>query len=200
MSRSVLRTVVFDLETKKLASDVGGWDNLKKGAGGISVLILWDSTTGRYHIYDEFTLEAAAEHLEAADVLLSFNGEKFDREVIEGLLGRRMCFRQHFDLLLMIWGALPRRQKGYSLGEVAERALGARKSGESVLAPALYDQQRFAELHDYCLSDVYLTLRLFRFVQEKHGVIGVDGAFLELPTPDWFDKVDLTGYSPEGLD
>lgn len=193
MSPSGLRTIVFDIETKKLADEVGGWANLKRGAGGISVLVLWDSTTGRYHIYDETTLEEAADHLEEADVVLSFNGEKFDREVIEGILGRRLCLRQHFDLLLMIWDALPCRQKGHTLGDVGERTLNSKKSGESIMAPALFNQGRFAELHDYCLADVHLTLRLFRFVQKEGGVIGINGNLLTLSLPDWFGQVDLNG-------
>jgi DEAD/DEAH box helicase domain-containing protein len=188
---SELRTVVFDLETKRLADDVGGWAKLKAGAGGISVLILWDSFTGRYHIYDEHTLEAAAEHLESADVVLSFNGEQFDRAVIEGLLGRRICLKQHYDLLLMIWDALPCRQKGNTLGEVGERTLNSKKTGESILAPALFDQKRFAELHDYCLADVDLTLRLFRYVQQHGGIVGIDGSLLPLSLPDWFEQVPL---------
>jgi DEAD/DEAH box helicase domain-containing protein len=191
LSTSALRTVVFDIETKKLADEVGGWANLKRGDGGISVLVLWDSATGRFHIYDQNTLDEAARHLEDADVVLSFNGEKFDREVIEGILGRRLCLRQHYDLLLMIWDSLPCRQKGHTLGEVGERTLNQKKSGESNMAPALFNQGRFAELHDYCLADVHLTRRLFQFVQKEGGVIGVNGSILLLPLPDWFEQVNL---------
>lgn len=193
MSPSGLRTIVFDIETRKLADEVGGWANLKRGDGGISVLILWDSSTGRYHIYDQTTIAEAAEHLEDADVILSFNGEKFDREVIEGILGRRLCLRQHFDLLLMIWDALPCRQKGHTLGEVGERTLNQKKTGESIMAPALFNQGRFAELHDYCLADVHLTLRLFQFVQKEGGVVGINGNLLPLSLPDWFQEVNLRG-------
>lgn len=194
-SVSTLRTVVFDLETRKLASDVGGWDAMRAGRGGISVLVIWDSQSGRYHLYDETTLEAAAEHLEAADVVLSFNGAGFDVPVIEGLIQRRLCLPQHYDLLKLIWDALPHRQKGHTLGEVGERTLNQRKTGESVLAPALFDQGRFAELHDYCISDVHLTLRLFQFVQKEGGVIGVSGNLLTLSLPDWFGQVTLHGCS-----
>jgi len=183
--------VVADIETKKLASDVGGWDAMRAGKGGISVLVVWDSWSGRFHLYDESTLGTAAEHLEAADVLLSFNGEGFDVPVIEGMLGRRLCIKHHYDLLLLIWSAISGRRKGNTLGEVAQRTLGAKKSGESVLAPALYDQGRFAELHDYAISDVDLTRRLFRFVQEHGGVVGQDGNLLELPLPELFRFIDL---------
>jgi DEAD/DEAH box helicase domain-containing protein len=198
-SASDLRTVVFDIETKRLAKDVGGWDALRAGRGGVSVIVLWDSTSGRFHFYDEHTLDAAAAHLEASDVVLSFNGEGFDVPVVEGLLGRRLALKHHYDLLQLIWGAIAGRRKGNTLGEVAQRSLGVSKSGESVLAPALYDAGRFAELFDYACGDVDLTRRLFRFVQEHGGVVGQDGNLLELPLPDLFRFVNLGSLPKEQL-
>jgi DEAD/DEAH box helicase domain-containing protein len=43
--------VYFDLETKRTANDVGGWD--RKGDMGISVGVTYSSATGEYTIFSE---------------------------------------------------------------------------------------------------------------------------------------------------
>lgn len=178
--------VVFDLETRRLAAEVGGWDALRSGKGGISAVVVWDSTTHRPHIYDSHRLADAAKHLEAADVVLSFNGIEFDVPVLEGVLGRRLVLPIHLDLLQLIWKSLTGRRKGNTLDEIAKRTLNEGKIEKGTHAPALADEGRWGELFDYCLHDVELTRRLFRVVQRDGGVVGLDGNLMELPLPHWF--------------
>ena len=181
--------VCFDLETRELAQDVGGWDELRKGAGGISCLVVWDSRTNHHNIYTAETLEAAAEHLESADVVLSFNGIEFDIPVLEGCIGRRLEIALHLDLLRLIWQAISGRRKGNTLDETGKRTLGRGKIGTGTGAPTLAKEGRWEELFTYCAGDVFLTRDLFRFVQEHGGVIGADGKLLYLHPPvhftDW---------------
>lgn len=181
--------VVFDLETRKLAADVGGWDELKKGAGGISCIVVWDSLTDNHNVYTSETLLAAAAHLEAADVVLSFNGIEFDIPVLEGCIGRRVETKVHLDLLRLIWSAIAGRRKGNTLDETAKRTLGRGKAGHGTSAPRLAEEGRWQELFTYCAGDVFLTRDLFRFVREHGGVVGADGKLLYLHPPiafsDW---------------
>lgn len=186
--------VTFDIETNHLASEVGGWAALKRGEGGISCLVAWSSASGRPLIFDENTLEDAGHLLESADVILSFNGVGFDIPVLEGVLGRKLCIKQHLDLLQMVWQALPRhagRHKGYRLTELSHRCLGIEKTGDGLMAPTLREQGRWGELFDYCLHDVYLTRRLFQFVQDHNGVIATDGSILALDFPKWFKAMQV---------
>jgi hypothetical protein len=188
--------VVFDLETRRLAQEVGGWDALRRGEGGISSLVIWDNTTARHHLYDAHTLVDAANHLECADVVLSFNGIEFDIRVLEGAVKRRVPIGQHLDLLQLIWRSPPGRRKGNTLDEVASRTLNESKIQKSVMAPQLADEGRWGELFDYCLHDVELTRRLFKFAQTTGGVVGFDGQLLDLNLPPWFADLEL-GLEPK---
>lgn len=183
------RVVTFDIETRRLAAEIGGWDALRAGKGGISVAAVWDSITGRIHLYDDRTAGQLAEHLESADVVQSFNGKAFDVPVIEGIVGRRLIIPIHLDLLDLIWKALSQRgerRKGNTLNEVAARTLGESKPLSGVLAPQLADEGRWAELFDYCVGDVDLTKRLFEFTLDNGGVVGGDGEILTLDLPLWY--------------
>lgn len=184
-----IHVVCFDLETRKLADEVGGWDELKKGAGGISCVVVWDNLTDHHHIYTSETLLAAAAHLEAADVVLSFNGIEFDIPVLSGCVGRRVATKVHLDLLRLIWNAISGRRKGNTLDETAKRTLGRGKIGCGTSAPRLAEEGRWPELFTYCAGDVFLTRDLFRFVREHGGVVGSDGNLLYLHPPiafsDW---------------
>lgn len=184
--------VIFDLETRRLAKDVGGWGNLKRGDGSISALVVGDSISRRYHLYDLATLALAVEHLESADVVLSFNGQEFDVPVIEGLLKRRLEIRVHIDLLQLVWAAATGRRSGNKLDDLALATLGYGKPHDGTLAPILADEGRWAELFDYCLLDVDLTKRLFAYVQKNGHLINGNGTVLEVKLPDWFGGLDLS--------
>jgi len=181
--------VAFDLETRKLADEVGGWPALKSGEGGVSCLVVWDNLTDSHNIYTAETLEAAAVHLESADAVLSFNGAEFDVPVLEGILGRHLDLGEHLDLLQLVWHALGTRRKGYKLDEIAKRTLGQGKIGTGTSAPRMAEEGRWDELHAYCASDVFITRDLFKFLQQHGGVVGADFKLLYLYPPvgfsDW---------------
>mgnify|MGYP002065737579 CR=1 FL=1 len=187
-----LHVVTFDLETRRLATDVGGWSNLKRGDGGISALVVFDSLSTRYHLYAEHPLVAAAQHLESADVVLSFNGQDFDVPVIEGILQRRLEIGVHVDLLQLVWAAVTGRRKGNKLDDIALRTLGYGKPHDGTLAPTLADEGRWAELFDYCLLDVELTKKLFAYAQENGAIINGMGELVELQLPAWFGGINLS--------
>lgn len=190
-----MEVVTFDLETRKLAQDLeGGWAALKRGEGGISCLVGWSSTSGRPHIFGENTLGDAVSLIENADCVVSFNGVRFDVPVLEGVFGRNLAIKHHIDLLQLVWSALSDRgegHKGNSLGELSERTLGIAKSGSGLLAPALADEGRWAELIDYCIHDVLLTRKLAIFAQQHGGLIDSSGELLPLGFPEWFAEAPI---------
>ena len=172
-----------------MASDLpNGWADLKAGKGGITALVIYDSISGRCHLYDEYTADLAASHLEDADVVLGFNSIEFDQKVLEGFLGRPICIALHIDLLLLIWSAISGRKKGNTLDEVGKRCLGRGKINTGSNAPALAEKGRWAELFEYCAGDVLLTRDLFAYVQEHGGIVSATSDFLRLHPP-----FDLSG-------
>jgi hypothetical protein len=176
-----MRICTFDLElAESPSSENGGWVAARRGDLGISALVIWDSDTNRPHLYDESTLEAAIDHLEAADLLISYNGAEFDIPVISGCASRWVDCPDHYDILQQIWIALRKREKGWRLGEVCERLLGEKKSNTGAAAPKLVDEERYADLFDYCIQDVWLTRMLYNWIVDKGHVLNAEGTVVDI--------------------
>lgn len=188
-----MNAFTFDLETKNLAAEIGGWD-APPADFGITTCVGWSGATGRPHIFGDSRedLGRLTALLEAHDAVLSFNGVNFDLPIIEGIWGEKVHVKHHLDLLQLIWEAsgTTGHRGGYRLTECCERSLGIEKSGESAMAPELARQGEWNKLIDYCLNDVFITRKLFIFAQENGGIISPEGDLLPLEFPSWFQ--DLT--------
>lgn len=186
-----LRIVFFDLEIAKDVKEVGGWQAVRDGEAGISSIVLFDSETGRYHVYgptvkagkdgkfyisDLGTLPNAVQHLNSADVIVGFNSQYFDVPVIEACLGLDVVTPYHHDLLEVVWRALgDARRKGYRLNDICKRTLGMEKTDTGATAPKLFKSGDFAKLIDYNINDVAMTLALFNFIEEHGYIIDING-------------------------
>ena len=174
------KILTFDLEIETPVN--GDWEAARTGGCGISVLVVKDSETGLYHIFDKRTLDAGIDLLNSADLLVSYNGISFDAPVIFGVSGRYLT-AAHYDILDHIWSALHGRAKGYKLDEVARATIGMGKSSNGEYATTLVKQKRWAELHSYCLADVHLTAHLFDHIMDSGFVKGTNGIELFLEKP-----------------
>jgi len=171
----LMKIIVFDIEIAKAVESVkGGWNAAREGACGVSCVCLWDSETGRPHVYDDHTIEECMNHLASADLLVSFNGKGFDVPALEGYTKMALAHIPHYDILAEIWKAAQKKIKGYRLAEVGSRTIGREKSGTGEHAPELFAQGRWGELVDYCLNDVYMTKDLFEFIVENGYVLSPD--------------------------
>jgi len=194
--------VAFDLETRCMADEVGGWDNLRKGKGGVSVIALWDSRDQQIHFYDDHsdgdivahhipvgTLKECIAHLESANIVVGYNSKGFDVPVLEGLIGRRLALREHVDLLDLIWASarihVGGRLRGNKLGHVAKRTIGRDKIEDGAMAPQLAREGEWDRLFAYCADDTDITRELFEYVIRTGGVIDVNGHHLPLTLPSW---------------
>lgn len=191
MTPSDLHVVVFDLETRKATQDSGGWEGLRAGKGGCSILVTHDSATDDYHFFDDHTLEDFARVVEQPGVVLvGYNSKWFDLPVVQGILERALRVTHHIDLFDLIKNALDRegrtRERGWKLGDAALRSMGIGKSGSGALAPDLAREGRWAELITYCKNDVTITRQLLDYVRRHGGVADRDGRLLELDVPSWF--------------
>lgn len=185
-----LHIVVFDLETRRSKDEVGGWQQLRQGKGGISALIAHDSFTNEYALYDDHTLEDFAQLVEQSSVVaVGFNSKDFDIPCIQGCLGRTLRLRHHVDLFDLVKDALDRegrhRERGWKLDDCSRRSMGISKSGDGAFAPDLAKAGRFAELFTYCRNDVDMTRQLLDYVRRHGGVMDHGGHLLELDVPGW---------------
>lgn len=187
-----MRVCVFDIEIAKSIEEVeGGWAAARMGECGCSALVIYDSDSLRYHIYDEKTLKQGVDHLNAADLIVSFNGKAFDVPCLEAISGFAIN-ENHYDILDEIWQALGnKRFKGWGLGKVSFRTLGLAKTDTGEHAPELARQGRWGELFDYCLNDVHLTRMLFNIILAEGSVVDPDGNPLVMRRPPSGDEPEL---------
>ncbi len=80
--------VVFDLETQKLAEDVGGWRNVRKM--GLSVAVVHTEQDG-FLTFTEETVAELISLLKKASLVVGFNHLRFDYEVLKAYTRRRLA-------------------------------------------------------------------------------------------------------------
>lgn len=181
-----MRAIVWDLEIQESPESAGDWEKARRGELGVSCVVLYDSATKKFYIYDENELDACLVHLNEADILIGYNTINFDVPCFEGYT-HGIIDSVHVDLLQDIWDSLGKHPKGYKLGQVCQRTLNADKyieNGET--AVHLYKSGKLAKLYTYCMHDVALTRDLFNFIETNGYVVGTDGKPIQL------EKMGLT--------
>lgn len=164
-------TYVFDLETKHLAQEVGGWDYIDRLGLAAAVLLDVDSDT-----YLHYTEQQAAElinSIEHADRVIGFNLIRFDYTVLKpyGLSISPELVGKTTDLLLDIYQELGFR---VSLDNLAATSFQARKSAGGLQAVAWYKEGKIDEVLAYCEIDVAITKELWQFGKEHDQVFFQD--------------------------
>ncbi len=118
--------VYFDLESRRTANDVGGWD--KKRDMGMSVGVTYSTKTGEYAIYREETVDGLVDQLRRADLVVGYNILHFDYEVLMGYTVLDLPSQlATLDLLLDVDKALGHKLK---LESIAQGTLGTGKTAE----------------------------------------------------------------------
>ncbi|MCB2214581.1 MAG: DEAD/DEAH box helicase [Desulfobulbaceae bacterium] len=169
---------VFDLETKRAATEVGGWHNADRM--GMSVGVVYDSKLDGFATYLEDEVNDLIDHLASASVIVGFNILAFDYRVLAGISGRQLYDRPSLDLLKLI-----QEQLGYrlSLNRLAEQTLGRPKSADGMQALRWYKQGRIDEIVTYCREDVALTRDLLLFALDNGYLLFTNkaGSTVRLP-------------------
>jgi len=159
---SGLRLGFFDLETQRLAEEVGGWGN--KHLMRLSVGVVYDSQDDRYHHYREEENEALIAHLKQFDLIIGFNIKSFDYGVLRGYSSYDFSSLPTLDLLEDVFACLGFR---LSLDHLAQKTLGIQKSANGLQAVQWFREGKFEPLSQYCQQDVEMTKSLFEEGQTK---------------------------------
>jgi DEAD/DEAH box helicase domain-containing protein len=154
-------TVVFDLETQRLAQEVGGWRHIDKL--GLAAAVVFEPASGKVHRLREADAPFLVELLGAAGLVVGYNIERFDYEVLRpyGLEAEALRGGRTLDLLSRLYARLGFR---LALDNVASATLGASKTADGLAAVRWYREGRIEEVLDYCEEDVRITARLW-----EHG-------------------------------
>ena len=155
--------VVFDLETRRSAADVGGWN--RAYLMGMSLAVVWDSRQQACTTYLEDDVETLLAHLQRADLVVGFNIVGFDYSVLRGYTTFDFATLNTLDILRDVHARLGYR---LSLDSLGTATLGTPKSADGLQALQWYKEGRLDLIEAYCRQDVEMTRDLCLYGQ-AHG-------------------------------
>jgi len=160
------REIYFDIETLRISNEVeGGWSNIAHF--GLAVAITWD-TENQFRRWFEQDAKSLIAELAQFDRIVSFNGDRFDFEVLRGYHPVDAIRAKSFDLLADLQRRLGFRIK---LDDLARETLQNQKTGNGVEIVQWWREGRKEEVCKYCENDVQLLVDLVKFAREKKFVI-----------------------------
>ncbi|MCF6313956.1 MAG: ribonuclease H-like domain-containing protein [Verrucomicrobiales bacterium] len=158
--------VYFDLETQKLANDVGGWKHLDKMR--MSVGVTYSTAQEKYIIYDEEHVDQLIDQLLKADLVVGFNHIFFDYGVLMAYTVVDLANQtNNLDMLLSLEEKVGHRMK---LDTLASASLGAGKSADGLMAVKWWREGKIKEIAEYCCFDVKVTWKVHAYGVE-HGKV-----------------------------
>lgn len=152
-----------------------GWDDYENmGISVISVNFISEEGDGVFsHICDR-DLETFQNGLDVADVLVGFNNQSFDDNLLKANGFNIPENVINYDLLAEIWegAGLGRTfvyptHAGFSLDAICKANGLGEKTGTGANAAVLWQRGKFDEVIEYCENDIRLTRKLFDLIQEK---------------------------------
>ena len=159
-----MTTLIFDLETQFLADEVGGWSHIAKMKLACAVIYNMDSAA--FTRYVEADVKQLLSDLRAATLVVGFNIQRFDYEVLRPYAGGKALQLPTVDLLADLYSTLGFR---LSLNSVASATLGQAKSADGTLAIKWFREGQIEKVLDYCQQDVEVTRDLYEYGKKnKH--------------------------------
>jgi DEAD/DEAH box helicase domain-containing protein len=158
--------LIVDVETKKIADDVGGWAHIDKL--GISAACAYDSKTDQFLSYTEDQLPELIA-LCKERLVVGYNIVGFDLKVLApyGIDPRKVDV---FDIMLDVQNTSGRQFLKLDL--IARGTLGSTKSADGLQAVQWYKEGKIDKIIEYCLKDVEITRDVFVYGM-KHGHIKI---------------------------
>src|SRR3989304_3014755 len=121
--------IYLDVETLRLSHEVeGGWKNIRDF--GLAVAVTWD-TSNNFRTWLEPDAATLVQELAGYQRIITFNGERFDFEVLSKYADVKRLHSASLDLLVDLHRILGYRIK---LESVARETLGSAKSGTGLQA------------------------------------------------------------------
>jgi len=158
--------LVFDVETKKLIDEVGGWDNVAKL--GISVACAYDSKTDEWLSFTENELSQLID-LMYERLVIGYNIRGFDLPVLVPY-GLETKGLDVFDIMYDLQALT--RKPYLKLQAVASGTLGVGKSADGLMAVEWYKRGEIDKIIEYCMQDVKVTTDVFEYGR-KNGLVKI---------------------------
>lgn len=182
----------FDIETQRLADEVGGWGNIHLMR--LAVAVLYDSRARAFEAFSEEQAETLIERLQDFDLVVGFNVKRFDYRVLGAYSTLDFLKLPTFDILEDIHNRLGFR---LSLGHLAEETLGRTKTADGIQAVRWYREGNLDAVVEYCKDDVVITKELFEFGLNQGYLLYRTRADQAVRLPvDWNLKMLQQAHSP----
>lgn len=158
--------IYLDVETLRVSHEVeGGWKSIREF--GLAVGVTWDATNG-FRNWLEPEAKKLVEELMGCSRIITFNGERFDFEVLSKYADVKKLYVASLDLLVELQRALGFRVK---LESVARETLGVSKSGTGLEAVDWWRAGEKDKVIAYCQQDVKLLVDLVKYGRENGHVV-----------------------------
>lgn len=148
-----MTTLVFDIEANGLLME----------ATTIWCVVTMDPDTEEIRTFTD--PQKAIEHLKTADKLVAHNGTLYDLPLLYRLFGFEFPISNVVDTILISRLLRPDRDGGHSLAAWGER-LGFPKGDHTDFS------QYSDEMLEYCINDVKVTAKLYKYLQAEAGEYG----------------------------
>jgi len=150
-------TILFDLETLRGASDVGGWTNIHRM--GLALGVLCHLEDGHFEVFHEGQIRDLIESLRRASLVVGYNSRRFDYRVLSGYTG------EDYNRLLPTLDLLEdvTRRIGFrvGMGHLAQETLGLGKSADGLQSLRWVREGRMDLVEEYCKKDVEILRDLY---------------------------------------
>ena len=161
--------IYLDVETLRLSDEVpGGWNSISQF--GLAVAVTWDKQHG-FRQWFEKDVESLVGELGKYSRIITYNGNRFDLEVLGGYSPVKKLQPRSLDLLACLEARLGHR---VSLATLASETLSSAKSGSGLDAVKWWRAGQREKVIKYCEQDVQLLIDLVEFGR-KNGYVMVDG-------------------------
>ncbi len=167
--------VIFDVETKKLFSDIEGFD---PGDLGISIISIYErrvdsdqnEVQGKMFSFWEHEIEKIWTLFQEADRIIGFNTIGFDVPALKPYAKFPLNKLPHFDIMAKLKDAFGKR---IPLDAIAKETLDREKTDDGLNAVYYWqkgDRDSLEKLKKYCEADVLITKEIYEFVV-KNGYL-----------------------------
>lgn len=151
--------LVFDIETQKEFSEVGGYRNAHML--GVAVVGVYNYADDSFRAYEENELAELEDLMAKAELVIGFNSKHFDYQVLQPYFKKVVLAElPALDLMEKIEEVL-----GFRIGldSLAKSTLGEQKSSHGLEALQWFREGKTEEVKKYCLQDVKLTRDLYEY-------------------------------------
>lgn len=167
--------VIFDLETKKIFSDIEDYDPAKLGVSIVSVYRReiddgYNEIKGEMKSFWEDEFEKMWPFFSEADRIIGFNSLRFDIPALKPYAPGYFPKLPHFDIYAEIKKV---SENAASLSAIAKQTLNRDKIDDGLNAVKYWDKgdkESLEKLQKYCEDDVFLTKEVYEHALKLGGL------------------------------